>query len=150
MARSRAAPDEGNDQDKITHTGLESRPTNTTATTNATLRTKKETICKMGKAKRKQVFVDYFSLIVRTKKAPQSRFGSSLEVFPRVVGKCVFFRRTLTSSKVEVRCVFAGSNSLRQNCVLVLFDKLLSDFFRESESLKESTGGDFGEREVPE
>lgn len=31
-------------------------------TTNATLRTKKETICKMGR----QVFVDYFSLIVRT------------------------------------------------------------------------------------
>lgn len=104
---------------------------------NAT-RTKTETICKMGKRKRKQVIVDYFSLIVRTKSSTKSvRFESRGLPACRMENVC-FFSRTLTSSNGEVRCVFVGSNSLRQNCVPVLFDELLSDiFFRESGSSRE-------------
>lgn len=60
-ARSRTAPDEGYDLDKTTPTHTLDSNHDQFTTTNATLRTKKETICKMGR----QVFVDYFSLIVR-------------------------------------------------------------------------------------
>lgn len=73
--RLRTTPDEGNDQDKTTPT-LDSKHDQFTTTTNATLRTKKnETICKMGKRK-EQVFVDYFSLIVRTTQQVSHQVGS--------------------------------------------------------------------------
>lgn len=87
----------------------------------------------MGKRKtNKQVIVDYFSLIVRTKSSTKSvRFESrGLPACRRKV--CIFGDRT--SSNVQNHCVLEGvilgkKNSLRQNCVLVLFDKLLSDNF---------------------
>lgn len=98
-----------------THTGLESRPIHDH---NATLRTKKETICKMGR----QVFVDYFSLIVRHEPKKLHKVGSSLEkVFPRVLGKCVLFllRRTRTSSKV--RCDLKQVHFARSEKIAFLY-----------------------------
>lgn len=90
--RPRAAPDEGNDQDNHhTHT-LDSNHDQHDHQRNAT-RTKTETICKMGKRKRKQVIVDYFSLIVRTKSSTKSvRFES----------------RGLPACRMENVCFFCG------------------------------------------
>lgn len=116
--RSRTAPDEGNDLDKTTPTHTLDSNHDQFTTTNATLRTKKETICKMGR----QVFVDYFSLIVRHKPKKLHKVDSSLEkVFPRVLGKCVLFllRRTRTSSKV--RCVLKRVNFARSERIAFLY-----------------------------
>lgn len=70
----------------------------------------------------RQVFVDYFSLIVRHEPKKLHKVDSSLEkVFPRVLGKCVLFllRRTRTSSKI--RCVLKRVNFARSERIAFLY-----------------------------
>lgn len=148
--RPRAAPDEGNDQDNYhTHTGLESRPTRP-----PTQRYTNENRNDLQNGKKKAKTSDcrlFFSYRAHKKlhKVGSVRVSRSSRVSYGM--ECVFFfSRTLTSSKVEVRCVFVGSNSLRQNCVPVLFDKLLSDIFSREWIVESAESDSLSERDIRE
>lgn len=113
--RSRTAPDEWNDLDKTTHTGLESRPIHDHQC-NAT--NEKRNDLQNGTTSFCRLFFSY-----RAHKLKKlHKVGSSLEkVFPRVLGKCVLFllRRTRTSSKV--RCVLNRVHFARSERIAFLF-----------------------------